>query len=168
MLRAVSIILLSRAVSFAQTVPVSCNSDDCLRVIVNDSSSASTFCETYTVVPTPAFPTLLSACSSSPTRLSSACSCFGSTTTSASTNWKLTTSSSSSSAGSTACHPKSTITLTSVLICESPFLMPETSNYYPKGSAIIREAFLGGRRAVTTVLFPGAFLARTARSSSLT
>jgi len=60
------------------------NADNCLRGLQNHPTLASPFCGTYTtavVTAVTGLPTFLSGCRSSSSRISSACSCFGTQTT---------------------------------------------------------------------------------------
>ncbi|MCJ1244144.1 Phosphatidylinositol 4-kinase type 2-beta [Trapelia coarctata] len=69
----------------ATAVLGACNHDNCYRALAGHSASASAFCATYTTAvqtATTAFPIYATPCSSTPARISSACSCvFPSTTT---------------------------------------------------------------------------------------
>lgn len=53
-----------------------CNRDNCLRQFIQQSSSASEFCPTYTTASSTSIPTFASNCGDSPSRVSSACSCI--------------------------------------------------------------------------------------------
>jgi len=102
-----------------QNIFAKCNSDNCLRAILASPNSASAFCHTYTVAPAPSLPAFVSACSASPSKLSSACSCIGSSTSTMTTSPTTTshsTTSPSSSVVSPTCYPASTVTITSVSI----------------------------------------------------
>ncbi|RFU28817.1 hypothetical protein B7463_g7522, partial [Scytalidium lignicola] len=75
-----------------------CNGDNCLNALKNPkyTSSASAFCQTYTTTvntDTAAIPTFLANCKSSPSRVSSACTCLMYTTSTTTTTTTTSTAS---------------------------------------------------------------------------
>ncbi|PMD43191.1 hypothetical protein L207DRAFT_580059 [Hyaloscypha variabilis F] len=91
----------------------SCNGDNCLNAMRNHAVSASSFCTPFlasTQTATTGIPTFLTACSASPSKLSSGCSCILSSTTSSSSI--STTSGSTCTATATITPVASTVTVT--------------------------------------------------------
>ena len=93
-----STIPITTVTSTPTVIAPNCNHDNCLRQVIQESSSASQFCPTYTASSvTESLPTFVSNCGGIASRVSSACSCVVTPTSTFSTTAPTSTSGTSPS-----------------------------------------------------------------------